>query len=1119
MIAAARNTRIALCAALAAAGLALAAAAPAAQAAPVWRIDALADTTATAPGKLTYLIQITNVGDEEGVARLTVTLPEGVTVAPNVLSTRSFDPANNNTPLIACSPSNPSGASSFSCLVVWFGLSPIPGKTDRAVEIPVVVDAGAAGTLTSRFDLQTAVGGSQSASTVDSTRVAAEPPGFGASALDAGFASDPAGDPYSQAGGHPYSISTSIDFNTATNQAQERWGEEQEQPLVDGGAAYPVEPTRDVDVDLPAGLVGYPPAAPTCTAAQLIGNEGGTIPQSECPEASQVGTAMVRINGQGGHDTLGPIPLYNMAPPPGVPARFGFDVAGSVAILDARVRPEANYALAIDATGINPALPIASSTVTLWGAPAEESHRGERACVGETQPNPQGQGPTCASDAPEALAFLRMPTSCEAESSGLPFTAHLDSWINPGAKGADGAPELADPAWKEIGFRTHLPPAYPFPAEDWGPSYGPSGCERVPFNPGLAVEPTSHEADSPTGLQIDLTVPQQDATAPGAITQSDLRDASITLPPGMTVNPAQAAGRGSCSLAQVGMSAQGVPDNSAPTCPDSSKIGTLSLATPLLSEELQGSVYLAKQSENPFGSLLALYLVAKGPGFYLKLAGEVKTDPQSGRLTTVFSDQPQLPFERLHVELFGGSRSALVNPPTCGTTAARAVLTPWSGNPPVHLDGGFEVTSGPGGSPCPAGGFDPRLRLRTANPLAGAYSPLQIDLSRADATQRLAGLSAKLPEGLLAKLAGVPYCPDSALASFPAETLLGAGAGEEAHPSCPAASRVGTVTVGAGAGANPFYTAAGRAYLAGPYKGAPLSIATVVPAVAGPFDLGSVMVRNALRIDPETAQATVVSDPLPTILHGIPLDLRQIRIETNRPEFDLNPTSCDPMATRATITSAQGATADLSDRFQVGGCEALGFRPKLALSLSGKTHRSGHPALKATLTLPAGGANPAESTVVLPRTELLENAHIRTVCTRVQFAAQQCPPGSVYGHATAWTPLLSEPLSGPVYLRSNGGERQLPDLVADLQGQIEVTVVGYVDAVHSRLRTRFATIPDAPLTKFVLSMQGGKKGLLANNTNICRVKPTASVFFAAHNGKTKRSSVPVRADCGRRHRR
>jgi len=919
---------------------------------------------------------------------------------------------------------------------------------------------------------------------------------------------------YTQAGGIPYSLTTQFNFNTHQRKFPGIFGFELQSP--DG-------PTKDVFVDAPAGLLGSAATLPKCDLGDLAYDEG-TSSGPLCPPGSQVGVA--RLVSPVNLFFLAPTiaqPLYNMDPGPGSPARFAFNFSGTVVVIDARLRAGPDYGVSLESHNTGEGTEIDGTEITFWGAPAADEHTPERACAGE--PSPAHFGPTCAAGIP-ATSFLRMPTSC---TGPLQTDIHIDSWLNPGAVLPDGGADLSDPNWKSASYLSHEPAGLTptelsvklFPGLDpseWGPPVGDTGCESVPFEPSISVNPTTDVADSPSGLEVDLSLPQE-WSDPEALQQSDLRKAVVKLPAGMSVNPASANGLGSCSPAQIDLNSK-----SEATCPDDSKIGSAVVETPLLDHPVDGAVYLAKQGDNPFGSLLAMYLDLEDPasGTIIKLPGRVEVGPD-GQLTTSFDNQPQLPFSKLHLELFGGAGAPLITPSHCGAFEAEAQLSPWSGNPPVDLTSSFSLTAGPGGSCANADAsrpFAPKLKAGTQNPLAGAYSPFALKLTREDGTQRLTGLSLTLPPGLEGKLAGIPYCPDAALASIP--TGEGTGAAQLAAPACPAASRLGTVTVGAGAGPDPFYVQTGRAYLAGPYKGAPLSLAIATPAVAGPFDLGNVVVRAALQVNAETAQITAVSDPLPTILDGIPLDLRDVRVEMNRPGFTLNPTSCDPMSIDGTVSGTEGASAPVSSRFQVGNCGALGFKPRLSLRLVGETRRAGNPALRATLRMPTKpGANVAWARVTLPRSVAIDNAHIQNPCTRVQFAAGQCPPSSVLGHARAFSPLLDAPLEGPVYFRSNGGERALPDLVADLNGQIHVVLVGAVDAKKGRIRNTFFTVPDAPVSKFSLDLFGGRRSYLENTTDLCRARSRAIVQFNAHNGKIADSSVPLRTRCGKggKHRR
>ncbi len=871
-----------------------------------WRVDPLASTT-TAPGStFEYRVQVTNAGSTAanaaaGPITFSIALPAGLTVS-------------SVTPLFGggwdCSSVIP-GSSSAVCAK---GEGEMARWTPTTFIVDLAVAPAAAGTLTATFSVSGGEASDPTATATDPTTIAPGPMPFGIDAFDSRATAGAAEAPFTQAAGHPDATTTSIDFNTYTN------------PQPYKGTAWPVAPTKDVLVDLPPGFLGNPTTLAQCTLADLA-NAHGTQVLPLCPVDSQVGVATIRsLVGtfifQGLRTVLGPLALYNMVPPPGAPARFAFNAGGTIVIFDAHLRSSGDYGLSVDADNIPEGVDAAGSEVTFWGVPAASSHDLERSCPGGDNPSAGPSAPSCKSPA-SLVPFLRQPTACTASGEGLSSTARADSWFEPGAF---TAPKLS---------------SSPLDTE---------GCAAVPFNPGLSAQPTTNAADSPSGLDLHLTVPQDCWTQPGSICQSDLRDAEVKLPAGMTLNPSAASGLAACTPAQVGLT---TPTGSSPihfgeapaNCPDGSKIGKVDIKTPLLEEELHGGVYLAKQNDNPFNSLLAMYLVAENAqrGVIVKQAGRIDVGP-GGRLTTVFSDAPQQPFTALHVSLFGGPRAALRTPPACGEFASQAKLTPWSGGPAANLASVFDITN------CPNSGFDPKLSAGTQNPLAGSYSPFSLRLTREDGTQELAALDETLPAGLAARLAGIPYCPDSALAAV--SGAEGTGASQEAHPSCPAASQVGTVTVGAGAGPNPFYTSSGRAYLAGPYKGAPLSIAVITPAVAGPLDLGSVVVRNALYVDPATAQGTVKSDPIPTALHGIPLDLRDVRVQLSRSGFTLNPTSCEPKSVDATATSAQGAVARPSARFQAAGCDRLGFKPKLALKLSGGTKRGAHPALKATLTMP-----------------------------------------------------------------------------------------------------------------------------------------------------------------------
>ncbi len=644
-------------------------------------------------------------------------------------------------------------------------------------------------------------------------------------------------------------------------------------------------------------------------------------------------------------------------------------------------------------------------------------------------------------------------------------------------------------------------------------------CEVIGTNAAGTVAATSLVVG--TGSVTSGAFPPQPVGSPAfAVAQSGLpratapaKDVTVTLPEGMTLNPSAANGLGACTESQIGYQpADGKVhfSESPQSCPDAAKVGTVEVSSPLVDHKLAGGVYLAAPYQNPFGSFLAIYLAIEDPatGVIAKLAGKQELDPQSGQITAVFKENPQLPIEDVALHLFNGPEAALKTPLECGTYTTTSTLTPWSApeGADAHPTSSFatSVAAGGGGA-CPsseAAALDkPAFTAGTIAPQAGAYSPFVLKLSRPDGSQRLTGIDATLPPGLTGKLAGIPYCSEAQIAAAKSREAPNQGALEQRNPSCPPASEVGSVTVGAGAGIAPLYVS-GHAYLAGPYKGAPLSLAVIAPAVAGPFDLGAILVRTALQVNPETAQIHAVSDPFPHIIQGVPLDLRSIALRMDRPSFTLNPTSCDPMAITGAAATLAGQSAALSSPFQVGGCSALKFKPKLAISLKGGTKRSKFPALKAVLTYPQGAnANIASAQVNLPRSEFLEQGHIGTICTRVQFAADQCPAKSIYGFARAYSPLLDKPVEGPVYLRSSS--RELPDLVAALKGQVSVDLVGKVDSgPNGGIRNTFEGTPDVPVSKFVLEMNGGKKGLLVNSENICRRPQRAIVSYSAHNGAT-----------------
>ena len=581
------------------------------------------------------------------------------------------------------------------------------------------------------------------------------------------------------------------------------------------------------------------------------------------------------------------------------------------------------------------------------------------------------------------------------------------------------------------------------------------------------------------------------------------------MPEGLTLNANAADGKTTCSDADARFGSE-----DAAQCPEFSKVGTVVIDSSALPGPINGFVYLGDPLP---GDRYRLILVADGYATHIKIAGSVFPDPVSGRIVTVFPDLPQSPLSEFRLHIFGSERGVLATPTKCGRYAVRSTFTPWDASlSEQQATQFFTIDSGPGGSPCPGSNrpFNPRLEAAAHGNTAGAFTPFTLEAARADGDQNLAQINVKAPPGFSASLKGIPYCPESAIAGLAGTT----GRGEQSNSACPAASQVGTVVAAAGAGSRPVYVN-GKVYLAGPYKGAPVSLEVVVPIVSGPYDLGNVGVRVATYVDPVTAQITTVSDPLPQIMGGIPFRTKSFHVDLARSNFALNPTNCDPMSLEASLFGDEGAKASFRPHFQVANCAALPFDPRLRIKLSGGLERRGHPAIHADFTNVFGSANPRSVTVTLPRGELLDNSHINTVCTRVQFAAGSCPSGSLIGTAEVVSPLLDDPLDGKVYLRSS--DHRLPDFVVDLTGQFDFEVSAQVDSVNGRLRTNFETLPDVPVSRFTLDLLGGRKGLLQNSEALCGKTKRAEVELVGHNGVVSTVRPKLKTGCkeAKRHKR
>jgi hypothetical protein len=822
----------------------------------------------------------------------------------------------------------------------------------------------------------------------------------------------------------------------------------------------PAGTLKDIRVDLPVGLSVNPQATEQCGLPEF---------ESEtCKPTAAVGTSAITTSLGGVVAPPVSAVVYNLVPASGEPALFGFRVLGNPVFLKSDVEWNGNY--------------HEGFTIAVPKSPIGEVLKNRLNFDGRA-----GNG-----------TFLTNPSTC-LDPAQSPNQHVYSTYLR-----ADSTqqPNPNFPAGSSP-FEAALPP-----------TVKPIGCENVPFKPTIAIAPGTNQSDSPAGPTVEVKVPFE--PSPIGIAQSNVRDANVTLAAGMGLNPSAAPGLVACSDAQLGKGTR-----NPVSCPAGSKVGTVSIETPPLpAGSLVGNVYLGAQlSRDPAsGDLYRIFLDAESPryGVSVRLIGNVKANPLTGQLTTVFKENPQLPFTSVKIQ-FDGAKGVLTSPPICGPSVSTHAMTAWSGTPDQGAqEKGFTLTSSPAGGACAKTmaerPFAPGFKASPKSNQALDYTPFSVHLSRPQGQQELKGVDIILPPGATAKLAGVPYCPPSDIADAAGR----AGVAEKKNPSCPKESHVGTATIQAGTGSSPLEIE-GDAYLAGHYKGAPLSLVVVTPALAGPFDLGTVVVRVALFVDPETAQIHPVAE-IPDVFGGAKLDIRSIFVNVNRKEFTLNGTNCRKNATAGVL---RGGGADptnpasfsafpVSDPVQGSGCEKLKFRPRLKLRLFGATRRNQNPRLRAALKTRPGDANIARASVALPHAIFLDQSSLNKVCTRVQFAANDCPKKSVYGHARAFSPLLGKPLEGPVYLRSSNN--LLPDLVAHLEGQVDIDLVGRIDSFKGGIRTTFDRVPDVPVTKFVLTLPGGKHGLLVASESLC--KPVrAIVQLKGQNGKKANKRTKVRTPC------
>jgi hypothetical protein len=1072
---AAERSRVRRLALLAAACAALAALAPASARADVqWRLASAHGPQDMPPGgRGQYVIDAYNVGDADtdGTPYTIVdTLPAGLTAS--AATGIGWSCAGVGSGVVTCSSTD-------------HVFAPAANANRRGaaqpLQITVDVPSTAAGVADNAIAISGGSAGAAPATATDPTTFSSQPPagttptGFGfvpgSVRADAFAAADPAAAVARQAGSHPFELRIDLAMTLGLG--------EDPDDVAFGDLFYsePQEHLRTLEARLPAGLIGDPQATPRCDAIQL--DSSGPSSKGSCPANTQVGTIdmllqfgkqLAPVNGSTD------VPIYNVTPPQGASVALGLILQGNPVLIIGSVDPSDRYAVIARIEGVPELVWIRSARLTLWGVPADPAHDPLR-----LEPVSGAMG-TPFTGAP-IRPFLTLPSRCDA---GDAVQVRADSWQHPGV------------------FTPWID------AIPGGPPAAATGCTdpRFRFQPTISAQPQARTPSTPTGLDVDLDVPQKDDAVQAAsqlyagsgddraIATPPLRDATVVLPAGMAISPSAADGLLACGPAQIGLG-----DDAAPSCPDASKVGTVSIATPLLPDPLTGSVYLAAQGDNPFGSLLAVYLVASAPGIVVKLAGQVTPDPVSGRLTVTFDDNPQLPFSRLHLELDGGPRAPLVTPATCGAETTSATLSSWNAAlPAVQASDTFTISGDGNGAPCAARGFAPGFVAGTTNPVAGRDSPVIARFTRGDGDQELGRVDVALPRGLLGRLAQVDLCPDAA-------ARVG---------TCGAGARIGTAIVGAGPGPDPFFIDDGAVYLTGPYEGAPFGLSIVVHALAGPFDLGTVIVRGQVQVDRTTAALRVVSDPLPTILDGIPLQLRVAQVTVDRPHFTFNPTNCAPTHATARISSTSGTVATRRSRFQVGDCAALPFHPGLSVTVGRRGHTGRHHStpLVATVRMAAGEANLRAVSVSLPDVLTGLLSVVDRACTRAQFDAGRCAQARI-GSAVADTPLLRRPLRGTAYFVKVPGARPgaLPNLMIALRGQVDVDLVGKIAIPGgTRLAAHFDGVPDVPIRSFTLRLVDGRNGVVGIATSLCTPAARAArIQFAlrAQSGRLVRGSRPL----------
>jgi hypothetical protein len=871
------------------------------------------------------------------------------------------------------------------------------------------------------------------------------------------------GSAFTHAGGHPYAVTADLDPKLEVPPGTTDAADEQRKYMnVAGG-----DEVRTVVAELPLGLIGDPQATPRCSMAQFT--ESGEN-KNLCPANTRVGVVTLgKEEGLGD----GPYQLFNLAPEAGHAAEFGLSAQSFAIVLYGDVVHSARgYVLRVTALPIEAQLH--GFSVTFFGDPAAVFATG-----GKETP------------------FLTNPVDCAAGEAARTLMVHIDSWGHPGAGDPfDG--DFSDPNWAAAG--TTLPPV--------------EECGALTFNPSLSLAPISAaeggttQADEPSGYDVNLQVPETETYS--ELATPELKTATVTLPEGLSVSPSAANGLQACSDAQIALQS-----NEPGSCPLASQIGTVKVTTPLLEAPLEGQVFLGEPECSPCGEsdagdghLFRLFIQvhSEARGITIKLPGVVKANPQTGRLTAEFAENPQLPFSDLELKFKSGPRAPLANPQTCGTFTTVSDLEPWSApqTPTEVSQSSFAITGC--GSSMP---FAPAFTAGMVYPAAGAYSPFSATFSRSDGEQDLGAITVQTPPGLLGKIAGIPRC----------------GEAEANAGTCGPESQIGTTTATAGPGSAPYTISGGRVYLTGPYEGQPFGLSIVVPAVAGPFNLGDVVVRASIAVNPATSALTITSDPLPQIRDGVPFRLRTVTVEVNRPGFMFNATNCSAQAISATITgehaigSSEAAKSSVaSSAYAASGCANLPFKPKLTAVTAGQASKAGGASLDVKIeSAGLGQANIAKVDLQLPVALPSRLSTLQKACLAAVFNANPaaCEEDSVIGKATIHTPILNAPLTGPAYLVSHGGAA-FPDVEFVLQGEgVTLILDGKTDIKNGITYSRFESTPDAPFTTFETELPTGPHSILAAylpasaNYNLCGTSLAMPTEITAQNGAVIKQSTNV----------